>query len=134
MTSIARTLTLSLSVAEAAIFLVFLSILIWLDMTREREQAFCQAAAAILNRATVVDPGRELTIRATDGIRELKSNSPNLWYVVSHNGLMAEFGRELRPALPFSLPYTGPIGFRFSIRLTRRAPSAWPWSAAVLPK
>jgi hypothetical protein len=111
MTSIARTLTLSLSVAAAAIFLVFLSILIWLDMTREREQAFCRAAAAILNRATVVDPGRELTIRATDGIRELKSNSPNLWYVVSHNGLMAEFGRELRPALPFSLPYTGPIGF-----------------------
>jgi signal transduction histidine kinase len=110
MTSIARTLTLSLSVAAAAIFLVFLSILIWLDMTREREQAFCQAAAAILNRATVVDPGRELTIRATDGIRELKSNSPNLWYVVSYNGLMAEFGRELRPALPFSLPYTGPTG------------------------
>jgi signal transduction histidine kinase len=111
MKSIARTLTLSLSVAAAAIFLVLLSIAIWLDMAREREQAFCQAAAAILNRATVVDPGRELTIRATDDIRELKSNSPNLWYVVSYGNLTSEFGRELRPPLPYSLPYAGPTGF-----------------------
>jgi signal transduction histidine kinase len=111
MTSITRTLTLSLSVAAAAIFLVLLSIVIWLDMTREREQAFCQAAAAILNHATVVDPGRELTIRSTDGIQELRSNSPNLWYVVSYDNLTNEFGRELRPSLPFSLPYTGPTGF-----------------------
>jgi signal transduction histidine kinase len=111
MKSIARTLTLSLSVAAAAIFLVLLSIAIWLDMAREREQAFCQAAAAILNRATVVDPGRELTIRATDDIRELKSNSPNLWYVVSYGNLTSEFGRELRPSLPYSLPYAGPTGF-----------------------
>ncbi len=111
MTSITRTLTLSLSVAAAAIFLVLLGTVIWLDVAREREQTFCQTAAAIINRATVVDPGRELTIRSTDSIEELKSTSPNLWYVVSYNGLMAEFGRELRPALPFSLPYTGPIGF-----------------------
>jgi signal transduction histidine kinase len=111
MKSIARTLTLSLSVAAAVIFLVLLSIAIWLDMAREREQAFCQAAAAILNRATVVDPGRELTIRATDDIRELKSNSPNLWYVVSYGNLTSEFGRELRPPLPYSLPYAGPTGF-----------------------
>jgi hypothetical protein len=56
MTSITRTLTLSLSVAAAAIFLVLLSIVMWLDVARERELTFCQAAAAILNRATVVDP------------------------------------------------------------------------------
>jgi signal transduction histidine kinase len=111
MTSITRTLTLSLSVAAAAIFLVLLGTVIWLDVAREREQAFCQAAAAILSRATVVDPGRGLTIRSIHSIEELKSTSPNLWYVVSYDGLMAEFGRELRPALPFSLPYTGPIGF-----------------------
>jgi signal transduction histidine kinase len=111
MTSITRTLTLSLSVAAAAIFLVLLGTVIWLDVTREREQTFCQAAAAILSRATVVDPGRGLTIRSIHSIEELKSTSPNLWYVVSYDGLMAEFGRELRPALPFSLPYTGPIGF-----------------------
>jgi signal transduction histidine kinase len=111
MTSIARTLTLSLSVAAAAIFLVLLSIVMWLDVARERELTFCQAAAAILNRATVVDPSHGLTIRSTDGIGELKSTSPNLWYVVFYDGLMTEFGRELRPALPFSLPYTGPIGF-----------------------
>jgi signal transduction histidine kinase len=111
MTSITRTLTLSLSVAAAAIFLVLLSAVIWLDVAREREQAFCQAAAAILNHATVVDLGRELTIRSTDGIQELRSNSPNLWYVVSYDNLTNEFGRELRPSLPFSLPYTGPTGF-----------------------
>ena len=133
MKSIARTLTLSLSVAAAVIFLVLLSIAIWLDMAREREQAFCQAAAAILNRATVVDPGRELTIRATDDIRELKSNSPNLWYVVSYGNLTSEFGRELRPSLPFSLPYAGPTGFSvlntldqqstFCLAVVRRGPS-----------
>jgi signal transduction histidine kinase len=111
MTSITRTLTLSLSVAATAIFLVLLGIVIWLDVAREREQTFCQAAAAILDRATVVDPSHGLTIRSSDSIGELKSTSPNLWYVVSYNGLMTEFGRELRPALPFSLPYTGPIGF-----------------------
>ena len=111
MTSITRTLTLSLSVAATAIFLVLLSIVIWLDVTRERELTFCQAAAAILDRATVVDPGRGLIIRSSEGLEELKSASPDLWYVVSYDGLMTEFGRELRPALPFSLPYTGPIGF-----------------------
>jgi signal transduction histidine kinase len=111
MTSITRTLTLSLSVAAAAIFLVLLSIVMWLDVARERELTFCQAAAAILNRATVVDPSHGLTIRSTDSIGELKSTSPNLWYIVSYDGLMTEFGRELRPALPFSLPYAGPIGF-----------------------
>jgi signal transduction histidine kinase len=111
MTSITRTLTLSLGVAATAIFLVLLSTVIWLDVAREREQTFCQAAAAILYRATVVDPGRGLTISSTDSIGELKSTSPNLWYVVSYDGLMTEFGSELRPALPFSLPYTGPIGF-----------------------
>jgi hypothetical protein len=43
MTSITRTLTLSLSVAAAAIFFVLLSIVIWLDVARERELTFCQA-------------------------------------------------------------------------------------------
>jgi signal transduction histidine kinase len=111
MKSITRTLTLSLSVAATAIFLVTLGIVIWLDVAREREQTFCQAAAAILNRATFVDPSHGLTIGSTDSIGELRSTSPNLWYVVSYDGLMTQFGRELRPALPFSLPYTGPIGF-----------------------
>jgi signal transduction histidine kinase len=111
MTSITRTLTLSLGVAAAAIFLVTLGIVIWLDLQREREQTYCQVAAAILNRAAVVDPGSELIIRSSDGIEELRSNSPNLWYVVSYDNLINEFGRERRPTLPFSLPYTGPIGF-----------------------
>jgi hypothetical protein len=133
MTSITRTLTLSLSVAAAAIFLVLLSIVMWLDVARERELTFCQAAAAILNRATVVDPSHGLTIRSTDSIGELKSTSPNLWYVVSYDGLMTEFGRELRPALPFRSPIPGRSISRSSIRLTRRAPSAWPSSEGVLP-
>jgi signal transduction histidine kinase len=111
MTSITRTLTLSLGVAAAAIFLVTLGIVIWLDLAHEREHSFCQAAAAVLDHAAVVDPGRALTIRSTNGIDELKSNSPDLWYVVSYDHLISEFARERRPALPFSLPYTGPIGF-----------------------
>jgi signal transduction histidine kinase len=111
MTSITRTLTLSLGVAATAIFLVTLGIVIWLDQAREREQTYCQVTAAILNHATVVDPGRGLMIRSADSIEELRSNSPDLWYVVSYDNLMEEFGRERRPALPFSLPYTGPIGF-----------------------
>jgi signal transduction histidine kinase len=110
MTSITRTLTLSLSVAAAAIFFVLLSIVMWLDMTRQREQAFCQGAAAVLYHAAVVDPDRGLIIRSTEGLEDLKSASPDLWYLVSYDNLVNEFGRELRPALPFSLPYTGPIG------------------------
>ena len=111
MTSITRTLALSLGLTATAIFLVTLGIVIWLDLAREREQTYCQVASAILNRATVVDPGRDLTINSSSSIEALRSNSPNLWYVVSYDKLMNEFGREHRPALPFPLPYTGPIGF-----------------------
>src|ERR1700756_4543054 len=109
MTSITRTLTLSLGLTATAIFLVTLGIVIWLDAAREREQTYCQTAAAILNHATVVDPGHGLIIRSI-GLKELRSHSPRLWYVVSYDNLMSEFGRERRPALPFSLPYVGPIG------------------------
>ena len=109
MTSITRTLTLSLGLTATAIFLVTLGIVIWFDLAREREQTYCQTATAILNHATVVDPARGLTIRST-GLKELRSHSPHLWYVVSHDNLMSEFGQDHRPALPFSLPYAGPIG------------------------
>jgi signal transduction histidine kinase len=111
MTSITRTLTLSFSGAAAAIFLVLLGIVIWLDLMREREHTFCQAAATILNRATIVDPDRGLIVRAAHSLERMKSSSPNLWYLVSYDNLTSEFGRELRPALPFALPYNGPIGF-----------------------
>jgi signal transduction histidine kinase len=133
MTSITRTLTLSLGVAATAIFLVTLAIVIWLDLARESEQTYCQVASAILNRATVVDPGRDLTIKSSSNIEALRSNSPNLWYVVSYDKLMNEFGREHRPALPFPLPYTGPIGLSvlntldqkssFCLAVTRRGES-----------
>ena len=109
MTSITRTLALSLGVTATAIFLVTLGIVIWFDLAREREQAYCQTAAAILNHATVVDPGNGLIIRSL-GLEKLRSHSPRLWYVVSYDNLVSEFGQERRPALPFSLPYAGPIG------------------------
>jgi signal transduction histidine kinase len=109
MTSITRTLALSLSVTATAIFLVTLGIIIWFDLAREREQAYCQTAAAILNHATVVDPGNGLIIRSL-GLEKLRSHSPRLWYVVSYDNLVSEFGQERRPTLPFSLPYAGPIG------------------------
>jgi signal transduction histidine kinase len=109
MTSITRTLALSLGVTATAIFLVTVGIVIWFDLARERQQTYCQTAAAILNHATVVDPAHGLIIRST-GIEELRSHSPGLWYVVSYDNLMSEFGRERRPPLPFSFPYAGPIG------------------------
>jgi signal transduction histidine kinase len=111
MTSITRTLTLSFSGAAAAIFLVLLGIVIWLDLMREREHTFCQAAATILNHATIVDSDRGLIIRSAHSLERMKSSSPKLWYLVSYDNLISEFGRELRPALPFTFPYNGPIGF-----------------------
>jgi len=109
MTSITRTLALSLGVTATAIFLVTLGIVIWFDLAREREQTYCQTAAAILNHATVVDPGNGLIIRSL-GLEKLRSHSPRLWYLVSYDNLVSEYGQERRPALPFSLPYAGPIG------------------------
>ena len=109
MTSITRTLALSLGVTATAIFLVTLGIVIWFDLAHDREQKYCQTASGILNRATVVDPDHGLDI-SSKGIEELKSHSPSLWYVVSYDNLMSEFGRERRPALPVSLPYAGLIG------------------------
>jgi signal transduction histidine kinase len=109
MRSITRTLALSLGVTATAIFLVTLSLIIWFDLARGGEQAYCQTATAILNRATVVDPGHGLIIRSS-GLKELRSHSPRLWYVVSYDNLMSEFGQDRRPDLPFLLPYAGPIG------------------------
>src|SRR5262249_46293290 len=70
----------------------------------------CRVAAAILDRATVIE-GNSLAIRSLDALDELKTSSPNLWYVVSYGDLVSEFGRERRPALPFAFPYAGPIGY-----------------------
>ena len=120
MTSITRTLALSLGVTATAIFLVTLGIVIWFDLAREREQTYCQTAAAILNHATVVDPGNGLIIRSL-GLEKLRSHSPRLWYVVSYDNLVSEFGQERRPALPFSLPYAGPIGSSVLNTLDRKS-------------
>ena len=109
MRSITRTLALSLGVTATAIFLVTLGIVIWFDQARGAEQTYCQTATAILNRATVVDPGHGLIVRSA-GLEKLRSHSPLLWYVVSYDNLVSEFGQERRPALPISLPYPGPIG------------------------
>jgi signal transduction histidine kinase len=109
MTSITRTLALSLGLTATAIFLVLVGIVIWFDLARERERTYCQTATAILNHATVVDPGHGLIIRSS-GLKELRSHSPRLWYVVSYDNLMSEFGQDRRPDLPFLLPYAGPIG------------------------
>ncbi|THD46517.1 MAG: HAMP domain-containing histidine kinase [Bradyrhizobium sp.] len=111
MKSITRTLALSLGMAAAAIFAVMLGIVIWAPLIGEGDLTRCQVAATILDRATVVDPGRTLSVRSTSSIEELKSNSPNLWYVVSSGNVFNEFGGDRRPPLPFSLPYPGLIGF-----------------------
>ncbi|MEH2470920.1 signal transduction histidine kinase [Nitrobacteraceae bacterium AZCC 2161] len=92
------------------IFLVALGMVLWLDLVRDGMKGSCEVATAVLDRATIVDPGRGLRIRSTDDGDELRSGSPDLWYVVSYDSMMTVFGRERRPPLPFSLPYTGPIG------------------------
>jgi signal transduction histidine kinase len=111
MRSIARTFALSLGLAATAIFVATITVAVWQTQLREYEPIACRVAAGILYDAAVVDPGHRLTIRPTRRVDELKSYSPNLWYVVSHENLITEFGGEHRPALPFSLPYHGPIGF-----------------------
>lgn len=111
MKSIARTFALSLGLAAMAIFFAMITIAVWQSQLREYEPVVCRVAAGILYDAAVVDPGRALTIQSTRRVKELKSFSPNLWYVVSYEKLITEFGGEHRPALPFSLPYSGPIGF-----------------------
>jgi signal transduction histidine kinase len=111
MKSIARTFALSLGLAATAIFLATIAIVVWQSQLREYEPVACRVAASILYDAAVVDPGKALTIQSTRRVEELKSFSPNLWYVVSYEKLITEFGGEHRPALPFSLPYSGPIGF-----------------------
>jgi len=109
MTSIARTFAVSLGIVATTIFLTLLGIVVWRYHAHARDST-CHAAAAILDRATVVD-GRTLTIRPTSALEELKSDSPKLWYVVSYGDLVDEFGPERRPPLPFAFPYTGPAGF-----------------------
>lgn len=111
MKSIARTFAISLGLVATTMFLFIVCVVIWQSQSRRSEPVLCQVAATILYNAAVVDPGRALTIRSTRRIEELKANSPNLWYVVSHEKLISEFAPERRPALPFALPYTGPIGF-----------------------
>jgi signal transduction histidine kinase len=110
MRSIARTFALSLGLATTVIFIATISLAIWQSLLRESEPVVCKVAATILYDAASVDPGRTLMIRSTGRLQELKSNSPNLWYVVSHEKLINEFASQRRPALPFPLPYNGPIG------------------------
>jgi signal transduction histidine kinase len=110
-----------------------LGIVIWRYHAQESDFTSCRVASAILNRATIVDAARALSVRSTDSIEELKSRSPNLWYVLSYGNLVSEFGGEHRPALPFSFPYSGPIGFSvfntldqkstFCLAVVRRGPS-----------
>jgi signal transduction histidine kinase len=111
MKSIARTFALSLGFAATVIFIATISVALWQYQRHRTEPVICRVAADILYDAAVVDPRRSLKIRATHRIEALKADSPNLWYVVSHEKLIVEFAHESRPALPFALPYVGPIGF-----------------------
>ncbi|AWM02317.1 sensor histidine kinase [Bradyrhizobium amphicarpaeae] len=109
MTSIARTFAISLGIAATTIFLIMLGLFIWRYPTEEREFRACRVVAAVLDRATVIE-GKNLTVRPTPALDELKADSPNLWYVISAGDLVSEFGSERRPALPFAFPYHGPVG------------------------
>lgn len=109
MTSIARMLTISLGTAAAVIFLATLSLVIWLFVADDRERSACFAAAQILGHATKFEPGDQLAVSSAS-LDKLKFASPDLWYVVSYDGLTNEFGSQRKPPLPVSLPYIGPMG------------------------
>ncbi|MDA9497916.1 sensor histidine kinase [Bradyrhizobium sp. CCBAU 11357] len=109
MMSIARTFALSLGIAATTIFLIMLGLFIWRYPMEEREFRACRVVAAAVDRATVIE-GNILTVRPTPALEELKADSPNLWYVVSVGDMVAEYGAERRPALPFAFPYHGPVG------------------------
>ncbi|MDA9479763.1 histidine kinase [Bradyrhizobium sp. CCBAU 65884] len=109
MTSIARTFALSLGIAATMIFLIMVAIFVSRYPLEEREFRACRVVAAVLDRATEID-GRNLTIRPTSALAELKADSPKLWYVVSAGDMVSEYGSERRPALPFAFPYHGPVG------------------------
>ena len=121
MRSITRRLAISLGTAAAIIYVVLLSFAISLPIAREREQAVCRVAAGILERATVVARGRVLTVDDTSAVRTLKANSPDLWYVISYETLINEYGRDRRPPLPFALPYGGPTGFSVLYALDQKS-------------
>lgn len=130
MSSITRTLTVSLSLAAGAIFLIMLSIVIWLSQTHEGELALCQAAAVIVDDATIIEPGRAPITNSSSRLDELKSSSPKLWYLLSNGSLTSEYGSDRRPPLPFSLPYTGPIGFSALSTLDQKST----FCLAVMPR
>jgi signal transduction histidine kinase len=121
MRSITRRLAISLGLAAATMYLVVLGVAISLPIAREREQVVCRVAADILERATVIDKGRVLTVRDTSAVTELKANSPDLWYVISYETLVNEYGRDRRPPLPFALPYGGPTGFSVLYALDQKS-------------
>jgi signal transduction histidine kinase len=121
MKSITKRLAISLGTAAAVIYLVLLGIAISLPIAREREQAVCRVAAAILEHATEIERGRVLTVRDTSAVNALKANSPDLWYVISYETLVDEYGRDRRPPLPFALPYGGPTGFSVLYALDQRS-------------
>ena len=121
MKSITRRLAISLGIAAAIIYVVLLGVAISLPIAREREQAVCRVAAEILERATVIEQGRVLTVRDTGAVAMLKANSPDLWYVISYETLVNEYGRDRRPPLPFALPYGGPTGFSVLYALDQRS-------------
>ena len=121
MKSITRRLAISLGLAAAIIYVAVLGVVISLLIAREREQAVCRVAADILDRATVVDKGRVLTVRDTKAVNQLKANSPDLWYVISYETLVNEYGPDRRPPLPFALPYGGPTGFSVLYALDQKS-------------
>ncbi|HLG82590.1 MAG TPA: HAMP domain-containing sensor histidine kinase [Bradyrhizobium sp.] len=121
MKSITKRLAVSLGSAAGIIYVILLGAAISLPIAREREQAVCRVASAILERATVIEKGHVLTVQNTKEVNELKASSHDLWYVISYETLVNEYGRDRRPPLPFALPYGGPTGFSVLYALDQRS-------------
>ncbi|MCA1452554.1 HAMP domain-containing histidine kinase [Bradyrhizobium sp. BRP22] len=133
MTSITRTLTISVGMVAAVLFVITFSMVVWFSRIRGSEHVVCPLAAATLKDATTIDANGAPIVRSTSRMEQLKSHSPAFWYVVSSGTLKSEFGSEHRPPLPFSIPYNAPVGLSvldtldqtgtFCLAVVQRGPS-----------
>jgi signal transduction histidine kinase len=102
MKSITKALALSLGLASVAVFLISVAIVIGLRIFLDPVKESCQPAMDILERATVIDKNQKLHLLSTKDLLYFQSLSQDLWYVVSQNGQIVEYGAKHRPSfLPF---------------------------------
>jgi signal transduction histidine kinase len=98
MKSITRSLALSLGLAATVVFLISMAIVVVIDIFFDSTGESCQAAMAVIERATVFDKSQKLHLVPTTDLMNFQSLNPGLWYAVIQNDQIVEYGRERRPS------------------------------------